>query len=88
MNLGAINKKAALIHVVVDGGPGAEIRPHGNHEMNVIVVEGVDHAFGIGIVFVEDRIAHDVPPEPILHDVVERDVQAAIFLSDGEKLRL
>ena len=56
--------------------------------MDIVFVERVDQAFGIGIVFVEDGLAHGVPPEPVLDDVVERDVQVAVFLRDGEKFLL
>ncbi len=72
---GFVDEEAAFIHVVVDGGAGAEIGPDGNHEVDVVFVEGVDQAFGVGIVFVEDGLAHGVPPEPVLDDVVERDAE-------------
>ena len=44
----------------------------------------IDHRFWIGIILVEDELTFAIPPEPILHDVVDGDVQVAILASNAE----
>ena len=47
-----------------------------------------DHGLRVRIVLVENGIAHRVPPEPVLDDVVERNVKRAVFPGDVEQLGL
>jgi hypothetical protein len=56
--------------------------------MNVNFVQLLEHGLGVRVVFVEDRLAHGVPPEPVLNDVVEWNVKVAILLCDGFELQL
>ena len=83
-----VDEPALLVHVVVDGRARLEEGPHRNHQVDIFAVQFVDHAFGVGIVLVEDVLAFAVPPEPVLHDVVERDVQVAILFRDAENFFL
>ncbi len=48
----------------------------------------VDHALGIGVLGVEDVLALAVPPEPVLHNVVDGDAQLAVFVRDAEQFVL
>ncbi len=54
----------------------------------MLVVQLVDHALRVGIMGVPLHLAHRHPPEPVLHDVVDRDVQCAILRCNALDLRL
>ncbi len=56
--------------------------------MKVLVVQLVDHALRVGIVEVPLHLAHRHPPEPVLHDVVHRNVQSAILRRNALNLCL
>ena len=45
----------------------------------MLVVERVDQSLRVGIVWIPLHLAHRHPPEPVLHNVVYRNVQRAIF---------
>ena len=79
-NLGAVNEVSAPVHLVILLRARLKERPHRNHQMEIVLVELVHHAFGIGIILVEDVLALAVPPKPVLHDVIHRNVQVAILL--------
>src|SRR5271170_7536770 len=48
----------------------------------------VDHALGVGIIFVENEFAFAIPPEPVLDNVVDWDVQIAILFGHTENFFL
>src|SRR5580765_2413081 len=48
--------------------------------MNVVLMEVVNHPFWVGIVLVEDRLAHGVPPEPVLHNIIEGNMEIAVLV--------
>ena len=81
-----VDEPAFFVHEVVIGRSRLEERPDGNHEVEVLAMQFVDHPLGIGIVFVENEFALAVPPEPVLHDVVSGDVQFTIFARDAQNL--
>ncbi len=56
--------------------------------MHVLVVEFLNHARGVGVILVPHGLAHDVPPEPILDDVVQGDVHDAVFFRNAQKFLL
>ena len=78
-HLGAVNEEAAFVHLVVNFRAGIEERPDGKHDVEIFAVQFVHHRLGIGILVVECEVAVFDPPEPVLHDVVYRDVEFAIF---------
>src|SRR6184192_2471529 len=84
-DFGFVDEEPLFVHIIVNGRSRAKVGPDGNHEMDVVLVQSVDHGFWIGIILVEDWLAHRVPPKPILYDVVERYVQVAIFPRDIEQ---
>src|SRR5258708_28777579 len=61
--------------------------PNRNHQVEIVFVELVHHAFWIGIVFVEDVFPLAVPPKPVLDDVVHGNVQVSVLL-DRKSTRL
>src|ERR1700757_3331706 len=57
--------------------------------MKVFCMKAIDHSLRIGITeLVKGGLAHRVPPEPVLHDVVHRNVHYTILLRDIEQLLL
>jgi len=48
-------------------------------QVKVVLVELVHHSLRIGIILVKDVFAFAVPPEPVLDDVVRRELQLAVF---------
>ena len=53
--------------------------------MEFVPVEVLHHTRGIGIAsLVKDWFTHGVPPEPVLHNIVSRNVQLPVFVSDVE----
>src|SRR6266496_3269441 len=48
----------------------------------------IDHGFWIGIVLIEYELTFTIPPEPVLNDVVDRDVEVAIFARNAQDLVL
>src|SRR5258708_37246842 len=62
--------------------------PNRNHQVEIVFVELVHHAFWIGIVFVEDVFPLAVPPKPVLDDVVHGNVQVSVLLRHREKFFL
>ena len=79
---GLIDEKAFLCHVFVDGRTGTEKRPKRDHQVNILFVELVDHGLGFGIIFIPDRLAHGIPPEPVLDNIIERNMFGAIAFCD------
>ena len=67
---------------------GIEQAPDGDHGVDVLVVQGLQFAGHIGEVGIEDGIAFGLPPEPILHHRVQRNMLVAIALGDPENLVL
>ncbi len=51
-------------------------------------MELIHHCFGVRIILVEDMLALPIPPEPILYDVVGRNVQLPVFPSDFQNFLL
>ena len=86
---GFINEVSPSLHIVVSLCAGPEVRPHGDHEVEVITVQTLDHGFRIGIArFMEAVLPHGLPPEPILHDVVHGYVEVAVFARNTQKFLL
>ena len=56
--------------------------------MDVFIVETLEFAGNIREIGIEDRIAFCFPPEPVLHDCVERNVLFAIAMCDCQELLL
>ena len=84
-----VNEKSPLVHVVVSFGSGSEVRPDRNHQVKMVFVEILHHPRRIGIAgLVKDRLAHGVPPEPILYDAVRRNAPLAIFVRHPQQLLL
>ena len=52
--------------------------------MEVQLMQLVHHSLGIGIVLVEYEFAFAIPPEPVLNDIVHRNMQVAVFLRNAE----
>src|ERR1700690_3352294 len=52
------------------------------------MMEFVHHASSIRIILVEYEFAFTVPPEPVLHNVVGRNVQLPILAGDAEDFLL
>ena len=48
----------------------------------------IDHPFRVGIILVEDVLALAIPPEPVLHDVIDGNVQLAVFPRDPQNFFL
>src|SRR5215472_14460517 len=49
----------------------------------------IEHSFGIGVArFVEYRLAHRDPPEPVLHNIVDGDAKLPIFACHARDLCL
>src|SRR5262252_251764 len=83
-----VDEPALLVHVVVIDGAGLEEWPDRNHEVEILLVQPVDHALGIGIVLVEDELALAIPPEPVLDDIVDGNMQLTIFRGHTENFIL
>ena len=84
-----INEKSALVHVVVGFRSGTKVRPHRNHQVKIVLVKIVHHSGRIGIArLIEHRLAHGVPPEPVLHDVVGGNTELAVFVRNSKQLFL
>src|SRR6185312_5260738 len=63
-------------------GPGIELRPDRDHHVAVERVDGVDHALRIGEALGVETLAAPLilrPVEPVLHDVVDRQLALAVF---------
>ncbi len=56
--------------------------------MEVVPMQIVEFGLEVGIVLVEYEFAFPVPPEPVLNDVVHRNVELAIFVGSFEQLGL
>src|SRR5215467_1646147 len=56
--------------------------------MKMLVVKLVHHGFWIGIIFIEDVLAFTIPPEPILDNVVHRQVEITVSLCNSNNLFL
>ena len=82
------DEPAILVEFVIDAGSRTEVRPDRNHQMEMLIVQLVDHPLRIGILWVPFHLAHGHPPEPVLHDVVHWDMKRAIFRRDAFNLRL
>ena len=52
--------------------------------MDVFVMQSLQFTGNIGVIGIEDGIAFSLPPEPILHDRIERNVLFAIAMSDAK----
>ena len=84
-----VDEKLASVHVVVGFRSGTEVRPHRNHQVKIVLVKVFHHPRRVGITrLVKHRLAHGVPPKPILHDVVNGDVQFAVFVRHAKQLFL
>ena len=83
-----VHKPALLLHVVVVQRSGLEEGPYGNHQMEICVVQLIDHALRVGIILVEDELSLAIPPEPVLHDVVHRNMQVAVLPGYAEDFLL
>ena len=79
-----VDEPSLAVHVFVVRRSWLEERPDRNHQVEVLGVKLVDHGFRIKIVLVKDEFSLAVPPEPVLHDVVDGDVQIAILLGDSQ----
>ena len=88
VNVRALHHHVVRVHVLVVGGFGIEQAPHRKHGVDVFSVQGLQLAGHIGKVLVEDGVAFVLPPEPVLHDGVEREVSGAIARGDAEHLVL
>ena len=87
-DLGSVNEISKPIHLSVFLGSRLEERPHRNHQMKVLLMELIEHGVRIGIILVKHVLTFAVPPEPVLHNVVHRDVQVAILLRHGKNFFL
>ncbi len=67
-------------------GGWIEKSPHGDHGVHVHVVQLLHIAGDVMVVGVEDGIAFLLPPEPVLHDSVHRDMLPAIPAGDIQQL--
>src|ERR1700722_20172027 len=56
--------------------------------MKVLMVELINHRFWVGIVLVKHEFALAIPPEPVLHDVVDRNVQFTVLARHAENFVL
>src|SRR5258707_15249900 len=56
--------------------------------MKVFAVQLVDHSFGIRVILIEDELALTVPPEPVLDDVVDGNMQIPILLRNRKNFFL
>ena len=72
-------------------GRRIEFRPDRDHEARVHVVDLVDHLLRLGEARLVELVAAPSilgPVEPVLDDVIERDLQIAVFLDDVDDLVL
>src|SRR6266496_3722583 len=79
-HLRALDEKATAIHVVISLGTGLEKWPHRNHQMKIVLVQLFNHCFRVWIVLVENVLTFALPPEPVLHYVVNRKMHVTILL--------
>src|SRR6185437_11091484 len=75
-----IYEPAFLLHVVVVRRSRLEERPYRDHQVEILSVQLINHSLWVGIILVEDELSLAIPPEPVLHDIVDRDVQLAVLL--------
>src|SRR5713226_7297427 len=56
--------------------------------MNVFVMQSLEFTWNIGEIGIENGIAFRLPPKPILHDRIERNMLFAIAVSNSKDLLL
>ena len=74
------------IHSLISIGAGIEQPPGGDHGMDVFGMELLQVAGNIVVVGIELGIALSLPPEPVLHHDVQRDV--LLTVATGNRLNL
>ena len=80
---GLVDEEAPPVHFRICPAPGAEIGPDGYHEMEVVPVNLVDHPLRVRVPGgIEHRLPHRIPPEPVLNDIVCRDMELAVLSRD------
>src|SRR5258708_34978918 len=52
--------------------------------MEVLAMKLIHHPLRIRIILVEDVLTFPIPPEPILYDVIRRNVQLPVFPRDSQ----